>query len=362
MRTLFIFFLVLCRLSFGADFDFLLGKESHFWRKLADVDTREIQFYRAQFSTQYPLLARAQETKIPKVLHWIWVGPKSFPETSILNVQSWKQRHPSWTLKFWTDDPQRPCPVEGMERHLISEIPFKQLHAYLNKTENFAEKADLIRYEILYSEGGIYVDHDVECFHPFDALNETYTFYACLEPPHRIRGFKTRVFPSNGLFAAVPQHPILLKTLTLVEQKWEVAEREFTGTDPKIRFLKVMNRTFSSFAESVRENLNRDGYCDIIFPASFFFSEPIFSLEQIHHLKTEHLVLASHKFAGTWLETDKKKSELDALIAKSKQKQKALEKKMRNWVLMTVGNFCLTILLLLGLFSYKPTSKHAQKH
>src|SRR5690606_3988528 len=94
-------------------------------------------------------------SKIPQVLHFIWGGENPFPQESVKNIASWMKYHPSWTVKFWTDDPNRPIPIAGVEQHLISEVNMERIGPYFQTATNWGEKSDLLRYEILYQEGGI---------------------------------------------------------------------------------------------------------------------------------------------------------------------------------------------------------------
>ena len=84
--------------------------------------------------------------KIPKIIHQIWIGPKK-PPYQFLNT--WKLNHPDWEYILWTED------------KLINE---KFTNEYLiNNIDIITVKSDLIRYELLYKYGGIYMDADIIC-------------------------------------------------------------------------------------------------------------------------------------------------------------------------------------------------------
>src|SRR5262245_44843622 len=68
----------------------------------------------------------------------------------------------------------------------------------------------LLRLEILYQEGGLYVDVDTECLNIdfFDHLLRTLDFYAGFEPiEHRWLGISTAVL------GCIPGHPLLRKLI-----------------------------------------------------------------------------------------------------------------------------------------------------
>lgn len=92
---------------------------------------------------------------IPRVLHQIWLGPEP-PEAVQRCLDSVREKHPGWTYRLWTDE-NRP--------RLDSENEFR-------RAPSFAMKADLLRYELLFREGGIYVDADFFCHRALDPLLE----------------------------------------------------------------------------------------------------------------------------------------------------------------------------------------------
>lgn len=315
-RILIIYFCLLC--SFGAlfsdspvqklqSYELLSGcynEIDKYWHEFSTDDRHDLEQFAAAYYQQVPLLRSpvAKHYRIPKVLHFIWIGPKPFPEDSIRNVESWKKRHPDWIMKFWTDDLDRPCPVEGMEKHLISEIRFFKLKDYLKKTSNYAEKADLLRYEIIYNEGGTYVDHDVKCYLPFDIFHSHFDFYVGLENPHSNKGTKTKVFPCNCLFGARPGHPILGETILEVVKRWKAVEKLYPGEGRSNTFNRVINRTFHAFTLATKRFLQRNNNRDIVLPSSYFFAHTILRPKTIKSFKRKKLIYAAHSFETTWLD------------------------------------------------------------
>jgi len=124
---------------------------------------------------------------IPKIIHQVWLGG-SFPEKYCAWAESWQKMHPDWEYKLWTD-----------ESILALEIHNKDA---FDKAPDFAAKVDVLKYEILYQFGGLYVDVDFECLRPFDGLHHRYNFYS------GISNEKTFAI-ALGLLASVPKHPIL---------------------------------------------------------------------------------------------------------------------------------------------------------
>jgi hypothetical protein len=354
------FFLILISFSCGysnvkgveeKSFDQLLCEQPLSKKDLSPQDLDQLNFYRAGYQKSCTYLSEpSNKTRIPKVLHFIWIGPKSFPIESIKNLVSWKKYHPDWVMKFWTDSKDRICPIDGMERHLVSQAPNKYVSHFVELTPNYGEKSDLLRYEILFHEGGVYVDHDVECFQSFDKLNQAYDFYACLEAPHSIPELSLKIAPNNGLVGSKAGHPILQSTMEYVQKIWIPVQNEYPGSDYDSVIARVMKRTFDAFGKGIKVGMHKEGNRDIIFPSCFFLPDQGFSEEAIKLLKTEGLVYSSHKLAGTWHGADKAHMDIEKvkahLLKDFKKTKIKIIKKVDKLLLLSLITCFVTLLLL----------------
>jgi hypothetical protein len=93
---------------------------------------------------------------IPPVLHHIWLGADAWPDEAEERRRTWLQHHPHWEHRLWTED--------GVPAGLRAEI--------YERLRNPSERSNLLRLEILWRYGGVYVDTDVECRRPLDPLLE----------------------------------------------------------------------------------------------------------------------------------------------------------------------------------------------
>ena len=145
------------------------------------------------------------ENRIPKVLHFIWLGPEDFPKGSIAHLKKWHALHPDWKLRLWTDR-ERPLPLSGMQTRRVEDFNFHKLEECYDKSENFGEKSLVLRYEVLYQEGGVYLDHDTEPRASLNPCNASYDFYCCLEElgPSIL---SSNVFPSPHFIGPSPIIP-----------------------------------------------------------------------------------------------------------------------------------------------------------
>lgn len=92
-----------------------------------------------------------QKNTIPRIIHQIWMGPLEPPKSA---MDSWRDLHPSWEVRVWN------------EQNLPS---LKNKQAFAD-SDNYPQKSDILRYEILSQFGGVYVDADEYCLRPIDPL------------------------------------------------------------------------------------------------------------------------------------------------------------------------------------------------
>lgn len=275
-------------------FEDMMGKQLDCWQYvMAPIDFSNLAFFKELFEKNLSAKeAKIESKSIPKVLHFIWLGPRQFPRESIPNIQSWMSKNPGWRVKFWTDR-KRPLPAEGIEECLVGDWTHPELEKCYYKTDNFAERADLLRYEILLKEGGVYVDHDVKCFKSFDELNDSYEMYCGLELPSDTP-ISSSIHVTNNLIAARPGHPVLERCVEWLPKHWDEIENLYPGMEKQAVIRRIANRTFAAFADSVRDVAGRSTQ-DMVFPA-YYFNAP----------SDEEAVYARHLYAGSWFQSESK--------------------------------------------------------
>ncbi|MFG6340469.1 MAG: glycosyl transferase [Lachnospiraceae bacterium] len=102
---------------------------------------------------------------IPKIIHYCWFGGKPLPDLAIKCIESWKKYCSGYEIKEWNESN-----FDLSACKYISE-------AYAEKKWAFV--SDYARFWILYREGGIYFDTDVELISPIDDLLKKGAFMAC---------------------------------------------------------------------------------------------------------------------------------------------------------------------------------------
>lgn len=252
-------------------FDSLLGKKTVDWNYIQTrQDLEDLDFYKAIYKKNRNYQYDAHPIfRIPKSVHLIWLGPRPFPRESVENIRTWMAHHPDWTFFFWTDR-QRIPPCKGMKIRYVSDFDFKFLKEEYEESKNWGEKSDILRYEILYQRGGVYIDHDANCLRPFHGLHTGYDFYAGLEMPHEeLEGLALTA--GIGIIGAKPYHPVIRGAMQVISRRWKPMSEKFSGTDPLAQARLVSYRTYIALTLALKKNLNLPGNRDVIFPACYFY-------------------------------------------------------------------------------------------
>lgn len=93
---------------------------------------------------------------IPRVIHYCWFGGNPLPPLAVKCIESWKRYLPDYEIKEWNEN-----------NFDVNMIPY--IHAaYLVK--RYAFVSDYARLWILYHEGGLYFDTDVEVIKPMNDI------------------------------------------------------------------------------------------------------------------------------------------------------------------------------------------------
>ena len=95
---------------------------------------------------------------IPKKIHYCWFGRGQMPPMALKCIESWHRYMPDYEYKLWNED-----------NFDINSVPYVK-EAY--EARKFAFVTDYVRLYALFSEGGIYMDTDVEVLKPYDDLLE----------------------------------------------------------------------------------------------------------------------------------------------------------------------------------------------
>jgi mannosyltransferase OCH1-like enzyme len=128
---------------------------------------------------------------IPKLIHQT-ARTHELPEECKPYVQKLKALHPEWTYRLWTDP-------DNLE--LVQTRMPELLEVYTRLPKNIM-RADVIRYVLMYTHGGLYLDTDYEMLKPFDLSH-----HSLVLPWEKSDERGNPIGVANSLFASVPAHP-----------------------------------------------------------------------------------------------------------------------------------------------------------
>lgn len=124
---------------------------------------------------------------IPKKIHYCWFGGNPKPKLAKKCFRSWKKYCPGYEIIEWN---------EG--NYNLAAAPLYVRQAY--EAKKWAFVTDYVRLQVVYDQGGIYLDTDVELRKPLDHLLTNRAWF----------GFEDGTYVNTGCgFGAEASHPIL---------------------------------------------------------------------------------------------------------------------------------------------------------
>ncbi|QKF94629.1 glycosyltransferase [Fadolivirus algeromassiliense] len=184
---------------------------------------------------KYAHLLKLRNSKLPKIFHFIWIGPNKIPAKYIDYIKSWITNHNNYIFCIWTD-------------YNIPEL----INSYEYKNaKKYAMKADILRYELLYIFGGIYVDCDFLCFKNIhDEIKNLEGFSA----------WESSEYIAIGLMGFKPSHKFIYDVINLIPYNFKnmINEINISKITGPIMFTRL-------FKENKYSNVK-------IFPQEFCYS------------------------------------------------------------------------------------------
>jgi predicted SAM-dependent methyltransferase len=165
--------------------------------------------------------------RIPKIIHQIWIGPHERPSAL---METWLQQHSDWQYMLWMNE----LWMNEIDSSFVGERAFKPRtwinQAQIDAMPEWNGKADIMRYEILKTYGGIVIDADSECVRPLDDRFLEDTAFACWENESIRFGLI-----ATGYVGSVPNNPLIdacikrIASVPLKGRAWEcVGPKMFT--------------------------------------------------------------------------------------------------------------------------------------
>lgn len=126
---------------------------------------------------------------IPKVIHYCWFGGNPLPELTVKCIESWKKYCPDYEIRCWDE--------KNFDLNCCEYVR----QAY--DAKKWAFVSDYARLYAMVTEGGIYMDTDVEVVAPLDRFLEHKAF----------SGFENEHSISTGIMACEKGFPLFEQLL-----------------------------------------------------------------------------------------------------------------------------------------------------
>lgn len=128
---------------------------------------------------------------IPKIIHYCWFGHNEKPELVKRCIDSWKKYCPDYEIKEWNED--------------NIDVNFCPYSAKAYQQKRWGYVPDPLRMKIIYENGGIYMDTDVELVRNLDELLDYQAWFSY--------GTETQINTGSG-FAAQKNNPFIKTIMT----------------------------------------------------------------------------------------------------------------------------------------------------
>lgn len=181
---------------------------------------------RESAKSQKPLLPGST---FPRKIWQSWrLDPLNFEERDLVTAKTWTAKNPNYRYEVLTDNNDLTYLEEWFGAGTAINRP--DIVDFYHKINATIIKADMLRYLIMYAEGGIYADIDVEALKPISRfIPERYeekdiqmVISVEIDEPefnnHPILGKKSQSF-CQWTFMSKPRHPVMLKLVENI-MKW----------------------------------------------------------------------------------------------------------------------------------------------
>lgn len=220
---------------------------------------------------------------IPRTIHQTW---KTEQVPSLLQklADRWKELHGDWKYILWTDE---------MNRSFVRKEYPRFLPVYDAYPYNI-QRVDAVRYLILYTYGGVYIDLDFVPLKNIEPLLQDRDCVFGLEPEVNCRRINAKRIISNAFMAAIPEHPFF--EAVIHELHSPRAEKKVVGLNLVLETTGpfALNRVYETFPGKDRVTLLHSSQ---LYPINYleasFWPSP-------HLTSKTREAYAVHLFEGRW--------------------------------------------------------------
>lgn len=223
------------------------------------------------------------EKEIPKVIHYCWFGHNELPSKYKKYINSWKKYCPDYKIIEWNEDN-------------FDVTQNKYCHeAY--KSKKWAFVSDYARLKIIYENGGIYLDTDVELIKPLDPI---------IDKGIGFIGFQNTNEINTGLGFAAAKHNVCVEMMLndYNNRAFILDDNKFNLTPcPAINTHSLMKHGLKIGLIASKNIQKLPGLN--VYPVDFFNPYNRDTMK----LKITDNTYSIHQYAATWFSSESKKKQ-----------------------------------------------------
>lgn len=205
---------------------------------------------------------------IPKVIHYCWFGNNKLPNSSKRYIETWKKYCPDYEIKEWNES-----------NFDIDCCKFVR-QAYDNGAWAFV--SDYARLKVIYENGGVYLDTDVELLKNMDFLLDS-SFFACISQIENLC--------NTGLgYGAEAGNPVVKKMMSIYEAMEFDPEKKIQISCPFIN-----DAVIRSFGYTLSDDIEKIGGMTILPPR---YMDPLATGDSRNLLCND--TISIHHYAASW--------------------------------------------------------------
>lgn len=240
---------------------------------------------------------------IPKIIHYCWFGGKTLPHEVKKCINSWQRICPDYEIVRWDES--------------NFDINSNEYCKEAYDAKKWAFVSDYARLKIVYENGGIYLDTDVELLKSLDNILGQDFFFA-IEKDTNVYSGNISIHLATGLgFGAIKSNELVAAMLQEYEGIHFINEDGIHDLTPcPIRNARALEK-YGYRNENVIQKIKGG----TIYPADYFCPEEYSGFKNNFSNNT----ISIHHYSSSW------KSKNEVFIEKCKNKLRKIFVKVTNW-------------------------------
>lgn len=207
---------------------------------------------------------------IPKTFHYCWFGDKELSYQEQSYIKNWHYFCPDYEIKCWNE----------------TNFPIEDACDYVKEAyeqKEWAFVSDVVRLYALMTEGGIYLDTDMQLIHALDPFLLFPAFF----------GFEIDTQISTGIIGSEPNHPLITELYHDYDDRhFERADKTEDVETNVVRITKILEENGLQL-NNTRQTIRNV----VIFPKDVFSPKNYHT----HEVDLTSNTYAIHQFSGSWL-------------------------------------------------------------